>query len=300
MIPHRIFYVWFGDKIPASAQMCLRNWQREMASDWEIIHIGKERTPWFDFEKELSECAWLRAVYERGMWAFVADYVRCKVLHTHGGVYLDTDMTLERDFSPLLEGAELFLGWENPHVVNMSICGAVAHHQLLAEMLAFYHNDIWESNLYTIPDILTHVLRTRFGLAYKYSPEPVCHQGITLYPSDYFYPWAYETEYSPGCITSRTYAIHWWGGSWLNPEFDYFLHHKHIPEYDFSTSVINRSVTQYRVGGIRLLSVKEQQGMSRYYLFGFIPFLSVSNDCGRLLGCIPLTRKRKEKKVRAV
>ena len=58
---------------------------------------------WFDFQQELENCKWLREVYERKMWAYVSDYVRCKVLYEHGGVYLDTDVTLEKDLTPLLE-----------------------------------------------------------------------------------------------------------------------------------------------------------------------------------------------------
>lgn len=296
MIPHRIFYVWFGGEPPAHVQMCLRNWQHMLPEDWKIIRIGEQATEWFDFQEELKQCKWLRSVYERGMWAYVSDYIRCSVLHRHGGVYFDTDVTLERDITPLLQQNSLFLGWENQIEVNMSICGSVAGHRLLGSMLDFYAEEIWHSKLYTIPSILTHVLRTQFGLE-KYSAEPLHLGDITLYPCDYFYPWAYESEYTPACITSNTYTIHWWGESWVNPEFSYFLLHKHLPGYDFSKPTCRRSYELYRIGFIRLLAIKEQQNVRRYYLFGFIPFLSLSPEKNRLLGFIPLSVKKKDKMV---
>ena len=37
------------------------------------------------------------------MWAYVADYMRVKTLYEHGGIYLDTDVTIYKDFEPLLK-----------------------------------------------------------------------------------------------------------------------------------------------------------------------------------------------------
>ncbi len=296
MIPRRIFYTWFGGEPPASVQMCLLNWQRTLAPEWEIVRIGAESSPYFDLQAELAQCRWLRAVYERGMWAYVSDYARCKVLHTHGGVYLDTDVTLEKDLSPLLN-TPLFLGWESPEAVNMSICGAEPGHELLAAMLEFYAEEVWHSTLYTIPRILTDVLRTRLGLAKQYATEPQLHPRLSLYPADFFYPWTYGDAFSPACLTPRTYAIHWWGESWVNPAFNYFLLHKHLPGYDFARSTTRRSYTHYRLGSLRLLTIKEQQDIRRFYLLGFIPVLTITPDRTTLLGCISLNIKRKEKEI---
>lgn len=296
MIPHRIFYVWLGDAPPTSVQICLRNWQRVLPEDWEIIRIGNEPTEWFDLQAELNSCRWLREIYSRGMWAYVSDYIRCKVLHTHGGVYLDTDITLERDLSPLLQNSRLFLGWESREEVNMSICGAEAGHELLGSMLDFYADEVWHSKLYTIPSILTHILRSKFGLS-AYSEQPQHFSGISLYPCDYFYPWAYGSAYSPSCITTNTYTVHWWAESWVNPQFRYFLLHKHLPNFDFSKPTCTRRYTLYRLGPFRLLAVKQQQEVSRFYLFGFIPFLYLSPKKNRLLGFIPLSLKQKDKTV---
>lgn len=296
MIPHRIFYIWFGSELPTSVQMCLRNWQHVLPSDWEFIRIGEESSPWFDLQSELKQCKWLRTVYERGMWAFVSDYARCKVLHTHGGVYLDTDITLERDLSPLLD-TPLFLGWESPQLVNMSICGSTAGHGLLAHMLNFYQKEIWHSPLYTIPSILTHLLRTHFDASLSYTSAPQYLPSITLYPCEYFYPWAYGSAYSSSCITPHTYTIHWWSESWINPDFEYFLFNKHIPGFDFKRLVTRRITTLYRMGPLRIIVIKEQQNCRRYYFLGFIPYLSVTSKKARFFGFIPLTVKRKEKNV---
>ncbi len=295
-IPHRIFYVWFGDKRPTEVEMCIRNWKLMLPDDWEIIEVGDMPSQWFDFQQELQNCKWLREVYKRKMWAYVSDYVRCKVLYDHGGVYLDTDITLEKDITPLL-GDSLFLGWESSSSIAMGICGAPPRHELMAATLDFYQDAIWRNPIYTIPSILTYLLKARYGSHVKYSPDAHQLPGVTLYPSEYFYPWAMRTKFSPACLTKNSYCIHWWGASWVNPEFDYFLRNKHIPGFDYGAPTGTQLTTEYRLGPLKLLVTKQKEHLKYYYLFGFLPFFCFSDygDKIKMFGIIPFAIKKKEK-----
>jgi len=37
---------------------------------------------------------------------------------------------------------------------------------------------------------------------------------LTIYPIKYFYPYYYDKEFSPDCITKNTYTAHHWAASW--------------------------------------------------------------------------------------
>lgn len=298
MVPHRVFYVWLGkSQRPQYVDMCLRNWRRVLPESFEIIEIGESPGPWFDLQAEMKRNRWLREVYRRRMWAFVADYVRCRVLYEHGGVYLDTDVTLEKDISPLLERDELFLGYESPEVVNFSVGGAAAGNPALKALLEFYEEEIWRSPKATLPDILTSVLRSRFQLPIKCPGHVVSLPGVDVYPSEYFYPFRYGSVFTPTCVTPQTYCIHWWGESWVSPEIQYFLQHKHEPGFDPEKTGQACNSVRIRLFGVPLLTIKTCNGIRHCMLFGFLPVMRLSGRRGALLGLIPLRVREKKTRV---
>ena len=213
LIPKKIFYVWFGGKKPNQVHMCIQNW-REKLPDFEIVEIN-EKSPYFDFEHEYKTCKWFKDVYDRKLWAFVSDYARVKVLSEQGGVYLDTDVTIHQDITPLLKN-RFFIGEERHGVISVGIFGAVPNHPYLQDILSFYQHKIYESPLYTIPTIFTEVYKSGN------------YDDVVIYPIRYFYPFYYNEEFSPQCLTKDTYTIHWWGASWINSTNLNFLKNKHL------------------------------------------------------------------------
>ena len=212
VIPKRIFYVWFGDKKTTLANVCIDNW-REKLPDFEIIEVGKFSS-YFDFEYEYNNCKWFKDVYDRKLWAFVSDYVRTKVLYEYGGIYLDTDITIKKDLSPLLKH-NFFIGEESVSRIGVGIFGSKAKHPYLEKVLRFYQNKIYNSPLYIIPDIYTEIY------------ENGNLEDVYVYKTEAFYPFKYQTEYKPECITQNTYTVHWWNASWINSSNLSFLRNKH-------------------------------------------------------------------------
>lgn len=51
----------------------------------------------------LNNSRFLRECYKKGLWAYVADYVRYWALYNYGGIYLDTDIQLVKNFDAFLE-----------------------------------------------------------------------------------------------------------------------------------------------------------------------------------------------------
>lgn len=218
MIPKRIFYVWFGSDKPQSVLDCITNW-KEKLPDFELIEIN-EHSPYLNFEYEYNNCKWLKTVYDKKMWAFAADYVRVKVLYEYGGVYLDTDITIEKDLTPLLND-NFFIGKEDSEFINMAVFGTIKNHPCLKDMINFYQNEIFKSSLFTIPEIFTDI----------YSKGK--YNDIRVYEREYFYPFSPAEEFSPSCITPETYCIHWWAKSWTSMENSFFLKNKHLYSVDY-------------------------------------------------------------------
>lgn len=201
MIPKRIFYVWFGGGAPHWLVHNVANWQ-EYCEDFEIIKID-ENSPYFDFKYEYENCLFFRIFYDQKLYALASDYVRCKVLYDYGGIYLDTDITLRQNLTPLLNN-KFFLGTQDDFGnLGVGIFGAVEHYTLLHDMVDVYKYEYFKDKKVTIVDYMTDLIERN-----KY-------EDLVCYPKEYFYPYSYDSIYSQNCLTNSTYAIHWWGASWL-------------------------------------------------------------------------------------
>lgn len=106
MIPKIIHYCWFGgNPRPAMVRICIDSW-RKVLPDYEI----KE---WNESNFDMHSSPWIEKAYEAKKWAFVADYVRFKVLYEEGGLYFDTDIFLKKDISAFLSH-RFFSQWDYP------------------------------------------------------------------------------------------------------------------------------------------------------------------------------------------
>ena len=219
MIEKKIHYVWFGGEKTEKVLKCIESWEN-ILPDYEIIEWNEKN---FDVEKEMEENKFFRECYKRKLWAFVSDYVRIKVLYEYGGIYLDTDMEIIKDITPLLN-TKLFLGYENDYTMSFGIVGTVAKNDIFKKFIEFYREEIWHSPLHIVTGIFTKILTEKYGDISNISKEEV-----TVYPREYFYPYNHDEEFTKECITSNTYTIHWWEKSWgKNPKV-YFLKYKHLP-----------------------------------------------------------------------
>ena len=117
MIEKKIYYVWVGDgKKPNIFYQCHGSWCENL-KNYKIIEINEKN---FDMERHLKENRFFRECYERKLWAYVSDYIRVHYMYENGGIYLDTDMEIIKDISPLLKDeTEFFLGYENEKFLNI-------------------------------------------------------------------------------------------------------------------------------------------------------------------------------------
>ena len=89
MIPKIIHYCWFGgNEKPEIIKNCIKSW-KEYCPDWEI----KE---WNEDNFDVTSIPYMKEAYDQKKWAFVSDVARLIVLQRYGGVYLDTDVEIQR------------------------------------------------------------------------------------------------------------------------------------------------------------------------------------------------------------
>jgi len=228
-IQKQIFYCWFGGDKPQKVMDCINNW-KQMLTNYKIIEINEFNKDLFDIENECENNLWFKTCYENKMWAYVSDYARLKVLYEQGGIYLDTDITVEKDISELLEKSKLILGWEDKKNINFAVCVVPQKNELIKEIIDFYSKKIWKYKLFTIPQIATFVLKKQYKL--NSSTEVTENDDILILPQEYFYPIPFGLKEKDGFVTEKTYTVHWWDASWVKSNIDYFMRNKHKIKLD--------------------------------------------------------------------
>ena len=210
MIPKTIHYCWFG-KAPMSDlnKRCIDSWHRFMP-DYEIKEWNESNSP---LDNSYSQRA-----HAKEYWSKLSNHVRLHALHKEGGVYLDTDIEVIKSLTPLLHN-KCFLGFqveeEQVDWVNTAVLGAQSGHEFLKRSLELTQKLFESSGRFPRSPALSTRLLKEMGLE-KYGLQEI--EGVTIYPVEYFYPYPWNSKFSPDCVKENTYCIHYWEGTWLKKE----------------------------------------------------------------------------------
>lgn len=211
MIPKKIHYCWFGgNPLPEKDKKCIESWKK-MCPDYEIIR-------WDESNYDITKNQYMKEAYEKKKWGFVPDFARLDIIYENGGIYLDTDVELLKNFDNLLDN-EAFMGFEDGKFVNPGLCiGAVPKHETIKMICDAIYTDRHfikadgTLDLTPSPQMNTEKL-VALGMKQDNSKQIV--DGITILPKDYFCPRDYVTGKMN--ITDNTYGIHWFNASWQSP-----------------------------------------------------------------------------------
>lgn len=131
MIEKRIHCFWFSrDRKPCEYQRCMDSWKR-VCPDYEI-------TEWSADTYDCGKNLFVKQAYEKKKWAFVSDYARLDVIYHYGGIYLDMDVELLKDFKPLL-GYRAFFNFGTRYDIDLgSGFGSIRHNPFLKKLMEFY------------------------------------------------------------------------------------------------------------------------------------------------------------------
>lgn len=207
MIPKKIHYCWFGGKeLPDEAKKCIESWKK-YCPDYEIVE-------WNEKNYNVNKIPYTKYCYENKKWAFLTDYVRLDVIYSQGGIYLDTDVELVKNFDDLLN-CQCYIGMEQIGTVNTGQgFGAIKNNEFIKENKEYYEiNSFLNSDgefIRTIcVEITTNILK-KYGL--KRENKIQILNDVNVYPTDYFCPKKMGTNKIT--LTDNTYSIHHFESSW--------------------------------------------------------------------------------------
>ena len=222
-IPKKIYYCWFGGEKPQIVNERIKNW-KEKLPDYEIVEVNDKNPEVFDVEKAIKDNLWFKTCYENKVWGVAIDYVRLKVLYENGGVYFDTDITVEKSLDDLLKKNKLTLSWEDKNRIGVGVVLCKKHDPNLKQMLEYLDKEIWENKEFTGPDVFTKVLKRNYKL--NASDRITENDDILILPYDYFCPLPIGSKLKNDFVTENSYTIHWWDATWVKSNIVYFMKHK--------------------------------------------------------------------------
>lgn len=206
MIPKIIHYCWFGNKSFTDLESsCIQSW-REVLPDYEI-------KLWNESNFDYSAFSFSAKAYQLGKFAFVSDICRLHALYTEGGIYLDTDMFVLKDFEDLLK-EDFFLGEEKEGLVNAAIVGSTKNNRQVFNLLNQYKKLTFD---YEAPLDIPTFLKSFLD-----------RKKAKVYTKEYFYPlpFAERVKNFRPFVQAETYTVHLWNHSWKNEW--HFLHDKNF------------------------------------------------------------------------
>lgn len=219
MIPKKIHFCWYGKgKYNKTIEKCIASWEEKLP-DYEIKKWDESNTP-FD------NLPFLRLLYKQKKWSFITDYVRLYALYTEGGIYLDTDIEILKDFGTLLN-EKAFVGFQteinaSKYPLNSAVIGGEKSNPFILDCIkATEEKQRLKFNAMGGPPIVSKVLEG-YGLS-EYKKQKL--NDVLILTKEYFFPFYVDEKYTEDLIKPETICIHWWEDSWGNKKkgFSYLI-----------------------------------------------------------------------------
>jgi hypothetical protein len=280
MIPKKIHYCWLSGKdLPPNTQMCIDSW-KNILPDYEIVLWDRNR---FD----INSVAFVAEAVNAKKWAFASDYIRLYALHTEGGIYLDSDVFVKKNFDQFLEndffsallyhdnyvkkGNTLLLLNEDgtskiPFTrkpgfgIQAAVIGSINGHPYLEDCMEFYRERHFikvDGTFYSeiiAPDIFA-MFAEKYGFRYKNELQHL-ENNMLILPSHIFAGNLDEA-------TENSYTVHLCEGSWNEEDSELRIRFKKI----FGKMKIYEKIIGFLKKPIRKLAYYRKSQQIRKKLF---------------------------------
>lgn len=209
VIPKKIHYCWFGGRrMSHFLETCIETW-KVMCPNYEIIQ-------WDEGNYDISKIPYIEEAFSRGKYGFASDVARLDILYTHGGIYMDTDVTLYKNLDELLF-QEAFVGVEKWGNVNTGGgCGAMPQHPMIKRMLEYRRGIHFVMEDGSLNMETNGMYETMFfvksGMRIDNTLQRVGN--VTIYPSGVFHPYDYMS--CEDQVADFTYSKHHFFGGWMD------------------------------------------------------------------------------------
>lgn len=222
-IPKILHYCWFGERnFPKRETKCFKSWNKNLAS----FVIKK----WNEANFDIHINKYVEEAYNAKKYMYVSDYARLLVLYNEGGLYLDTDCLVKKDFTHLIENNSAFTGFGGDNSEIAAHCLAFEkNNSFIKECIDSYENDSFINedgtfNLLTINERMTRILE-KYGFQRNGKEQTVC--GVKIYPMTYFCPLSMLPDTVKDCKSKNTYCIHVWSSKELKRERSFLVRIAH-------------------------------------------------------------------------
>lgn len=214
-IPKIIHYCWLSnDPFPKDIASFMESWKKELP-DYELILWDLNRD-------QMGDNLWVKQSFEAKKYAFAADYIRIYALYHYGGIYLDTDVQVIKNFDDLLH-LPYFAGTEGGNWIEAAILGAEKGADWLKDILPYFDKPFINSDgsyaMITLPQVMNRIIERKRQVSVacrKEIFENLEHNygsHFYLFEEDFFSP----KNMGTGVIkkTNNTYTIHHFAMSWI-------------------------------------------------------------------------------------
>ena len=221
MIPKIIHYCWLSkEPYPEKISRCIKSWSKHLC-DYEIILWDVDKC-----KKEGAYIPWVIEAFENKKYAFAADYIRMFALYHYGGIYLDSDVEVLKNFDDLLT-LPYFIGKEGlSNRVEVAAFGAEKGSKWILECMNYYNNRKFVNkdgtyNTKVMPDIVYEIISSSYTIKNIQTINEFIYEQTYFcqFPNDWFCANVYinPTDKFPSLIISpNTYCIHHFANSWIN------------------------------------------------------------------------------------
>lgn len=192
---------------------------------WKTLLPDYEFMLWDTSTFDIESSLWTQQAFENKKYAFASDYIRLHAIFNYGGIYLDTDVELLKNFDNLLH-LPYFIGLEQTDIIEAAIFGAEKGTDWVADCMRYYNNKPFikidgKPDLLILPRIMeTQIEKNRTLVSLSNSEIQNIDEFIEdtsklfLYPSEYFSPKNNETYQL--FTTNSTYTIHHFNNAWVH------------------------------------------------------------------------------------
>ena len=213
-IPKIIHYCWLsGDPFPPKIQKCVNSW-RKYLPDYEFMLWDFKRFP-------RGTSRWVDEAFDAKKYAFASDFLRFHAVYNYGGIYLDCDVEVVKNFDKLLD-LPYFIGIENEveTTPEPAFFGAPKACRWVGDCMKYY-----EGRHFVTPDgildttVLPVIMREKV-FAEKYTLATVKNHNDIQPDADtiFLLPREFSCSFNLSSKTSpNTYAIHHYDSSWMPP-----------------------------------------------------------------------------------
>ena len=254
MIPKTIHFCWLsGDEYPPLIKTCIESW-KERLPDYEFILWDTNR---FNLETNI----WVKQAFETKKYAFAADYIRLYAIYNYGGIYMDTDIEVLKNFDDLLD-RPYFIGTEGGDDIEAGVFGAEKQNPWVKASLDYYDGKTFIKNdgaynITTLPKIMKSQISKHRDFKVLHPNQITSKEQLKsintlfMFPKDYFC----AKNHGTGVIesTSNTYCIHHFAMSWVSNKKTFLSNFKRKLMSVFGVNSIQRIIDVF---GLRILKNK--------------------------------------------